>query len=261
MRKLFPFGRGPIFAAIFCDASVEALSQQAEAASWAGAGGFCADLKNLPRDERDPKRLSALFGATPLPGMCCLYRNDSLKLDDEARTKVLLGALEAGAACIDVMGDLFEPSPREWARGRAAVAKQEKLIAEIRGAGAQAVVSAHLGAFAPPEEVLAQLQDFASRGPDVVKLVQTADTEEEFLAALRATLLCRRELGIPFIHLVSGAWGNLHRALAPSLGVALTFATLDKRGAFPMPQPPLANMKSVNAALAPFVPAQFVPAS
>ena len=27
--------------------------------------------------------------------------------------------------------------------------------------------------------------------------------------------------------------------------MTLTFATLDQRGAFPMPQPPLANMKGV----------------
>jgi 3-dehydroquinate dehydratase len=96
-----------------------------------------------------------------------------------------------------------------------------------------------------PEEVLAQLKDFEKRGADVVKLVQTADTEEEFLAAVRATLLCRRELKTPFVHLVSGAFGDLHRFLAPSLGIALTFATLDKRGDFPMPQPPLANLKGV----------------
>ena len=60
-----------------------------------------------------------------------------------------------------------------------------------------------------------------------------------------ATFLCRRELKTPFVHLVSGAFGDLHRVLAPRLGVALTFATLDKRGAFPMPQPPLANFKAV----------------
>ena len=47
------------------------------------------------------------------------------------------------------------------------------------------------------------------------------------------------------MHLVSGAFDDLHRFLTPSLGMALTFATLDQRGAFPMPQPPLANMRGV----------------
>ena len=44
-------------------------------------------------------------------------------------------------------------------------------------------------------------------------------------------------------HVVSGAFGNLHRLIAPSLGVVLTFVTLDGHSA--MPQPPLANFKGV----------------
>ena len=245
-RKRFPLERPPLFTAIFCDASVAALSQQAKAAWYAGADGVCAELRNLPREDRTPARLRALMDASPLPTMCCLYRTDVLDGDDDdARTKTLLAALDAGAACIDVMGDLFDPSPREWSRKKSAIERQKRLIGKIHAAGAQAILSSHPLCFLPPEEVLAQLQDFETRGADIVKLVQTADTEEEFLGALRATLLCRRELKTPFVHLVSGAFGDLHRFLAPSLGVALTFATLDKRGAYPMPQPPLANLRGV----------------
>ena len=247
MRKRFPLERSPLFTAIFCDASSAALCQQARAANWAGADGVCVELRNLPRDERTPEKLRSLMDASPLPTMCCLYRSDLVcGADDDARTKTLLSALDAGAACIDVMGDLFDPSPREWSRGKAAIAKQKRLIAKIHDAGAQAIMSSHPLCFLPPEEVLAQLKDFERRGPDLVKLVQKADTEEEFLAALRATMLCRRELKTPFVHLVSGAFGNLHRMIAPSLGVALTFATLDQRGAYPMPQPPLVNLRGVH---------------
>ena len=243
-RKRFPLERKPLFTAIFCDNAVATLAQQAKAAHWAGADAVCVELKNLPREERSAERLRTLMDATPLPTMCCLYRNDILDgEDDDARTKTLLAALDAGAACIDVMGDLFDKSPREWTRKPSAIAKQKRLIAKIHDAGAQVILSSHPLAPLPPEEVLAQLQDFEKRGPDIVKLVQTANTEEEFLAALRATFLCRRELKKPFVHLVAGAFGNLHRMIAPSLGIALTFASLDPRGAFPMPQPPLANLK------------------
>lgn len=251
-RKRFPLEQPPLFVAIFCDASVEALSQQFAAARWAGADGVCTDLRNLPRSYRSPDALRGLIGSAPLPVMCCLYRNDCLKQDDEARMGDLFAALDAGAACIDVMGDLFDPSPREWSRSPAAIDRQKRAIGKIHDAGAQAIMSAHLFAFAEPESVVEQLRDFESRGADIVKLVQTADTEEEFVAALRATLLCRRELKVPFVHLVSGAFGDLHRAIAPTLGVVLTFGTLDKRGAFPMPQPPLANLKAAHEALKPF---------
>ena len=245
-RKRFPIERAPLFTAIFGDNSVAALAQQAKAANWAGADAVCVELKNIPREERNPERLRALMDATPLPTMCCLYRSDILDgADDDARTKTLLAALDAGAACIDVMGDLFDKSPREWTRKPSAIAKQKRLIAKIHDAGAQVIMSAHPLCFLPPEEVLAQLKDFEKRGADIVKIVQTANTEEEFLVALRATFLCRRELKKPFVHLVSGAFGNLHRMIAPSLGVVLTFVTLDQRGAFAMPQPPLANFKGV----------------
>ena len=246
IRKRFHLERPPLFTAIFCDDSVAALSRQARAAWYAGADGVCAELRNLRREDRTPERLRALVDASPLPTMCCLYRTDVLdKDDDDARTKTLLAALDAGAACIDVMGDLFDKSPREWTRKPSAVARQKRLITRIHDAGAQAILSSHPLCFLEPEEVLAQLKDFEKRGADIVKLVQTANTEEEFLAAVRATFLCRRELRAPFVHLVSGAFGDLHRFLAPSLGMTLTFATLDPRGAFPMPQPPLANMKGV----------------
>ncbi len=243
-RKRFPIERAPLFTAIFGDDSVAALVQQAKSANWAGADAVCVELKNIPREERTPDRLRPLMDATPLPTMCCLYRSDILDgADDDARTKTLLAALEAGAACIDVMGDLFDKSPREWTRKPSAIAKQKRLIAKIHDAGAQVIMSSHPLCFLEPEEVLAQLKDFEKRGADIVKLVQTANTEEEFLSSVRATFLCRRELKKPFVHLVSGSFGNLHRLIAPSLGVVLTFVTLDGHSA--MPQPPLANFKGV----------------
>ena len=246
MRKRFPLERAPLFTAIFRDVSVESLRWKAQAAHWAGADGVCFDFLLLPSEERTPEKLRSLMDASPLPTMCCVYRSDKVcGVDDDARTKTLLSLLDAGAACIDVMGDLYEPSPREWARGRSAISRQKRLIAKIHDAGAQVILSSHPLCFLPPEEVLAQLKDFERRGADIVKLVQKADTEWEFLEALRATMLCRRKLKTPFVHLVSGAFGDLHRMIAPRLGIALTFATLDKSCAFPMPQPPLANFKAV----------------
>ncbi len=248
-RRRFPLERKPLFTAIFCDGSVAALAQQARAAHWAGADAICVELKNLPREERAPEKLRAFIDASPLPAMCCLYRTDSLGQDDDARQRDLMAAVEAGAACIDVMGDLYDPSPREWTRNPKAIARQKRLISKIHAAGAQVIQSAHLRAFAEPESVVEQLKDFERRGADIVKLVQSADTEDEFLAALRATMLCRRELKTPFVHLVGGKFSTLHRAIAPMLGIALTFVTLDQRGAFPMGQPPLSALKGVFESL------------
>ena len=253
-RKLFPLERKPLFTAISSEDSVAGLVRQARNALYAGADALCVELKNLPQEERTAERLRPLMEATPLPVMCCLYRNDTLKKDDDARQVDLLAALDAGAACIDVPGDLFDKSPREWTRTPRAIATQKRLLSKIHRAGGQVIMSSHImmteaHAYLPPEEVLAQLSDFASRGADIVKLVQTADTDEEFLGALRATMLCNRELKTPFVHLVAGRFATLHRNVAPALGIALTFCVVDYNTPFAMPQPQVGAMKSVYSNL------------
>ena len=81
------------------------------------------------------------------PLFTAIFCDDSVAaLSRQARA-----AWYAGAACIDVMGDLFDKSPREWTRKPSAVARQKRLVARIHD-------------------------------------------------AVRATLLCRRELRTPFIH-------------------------------------------------------------
>ncbi len=51
-----------------------------------------------------------------------------------------------------------------------------------------------------------------------------ADTEDEVVEAFRTTVLLRRELRTPFVHLCSGKYGRLQRYVAPMLGSLLTFA-------------------------------------
>ena len=132
-RRRFPLERRPLFTALFAGNSVAELVRSARAAHWQGADAVCAELACLPREERTAEALRPFMTATPLPTMCCLYRNDRLGQDDDARQKDLLAALEAGAACIDVMGDLYDPSPREWTRKPSAIAKQKRLIAPSLG--------------------------------------------------------------------------------------------------------------------------------
>ena len=74
------------------------------------------------------------------------------------------------------------------------------------------------------EEVLAQLQSFAERGADIVKIVTRANTPEEYLETLRGTVLAHQNLKVPFIHISSGSFGRLHRMHGLALGVAVTFA-------------------------------------
>lgn len=77
---------------------------------------------------------------------------------------MLLAAAEAGASIIDVMGDLYDPSPMELTRNPAAVDKQKRLIDRIHGKGADVVISSHMQCPRTAEQVLEHLSEAAKRG-------------------------------------------------------------------------------------------------
>jgi 3-dehydroquinate dehydratase type I len=132
--------------------------------------------------------------------------------------------VEAGAAACDIMGDLYDPAPRERTRDKQAIEKQRHLIDRVHAKGAEVLMSSHAsGEYLTAEEILEHLSDFVSRGADIPKIVVRADSEDELIEAFRTTVLLKRELKVPFVHLCSGRCGRLQRYVAPSLGATLTF--------------------------------------
>ena len=154
------------------------------------------------------------------------YRNDKWENScDEKRQELLLTAVDAGASMIDVMGDLYDPSPREITHNPDALDKQRCLIDEIHARGAAVVMSSHMPTESrSTEQVIEHMLELESRGPDVVKIVTGANTEEDLVEAIRTTIALNRELEVPFIHLCNGPYGRPHRFIGPILGVSITFA-------------------------------------
>jgi len=178
--------------------------------------------------------------------MFYFYRNDRwAKSDDDARQEVLLAAADAGAAMIDVMGDLYDPSPMEITRNPAAIERQKRLIEQIHAKGAEVVVSSHMSCARTAEEVVEHLLEVESRGPDVVKIVTAVNTEEELAEAFRTTLALKRELKAPFIHLCNGKFSRPHRFFGPVLGTAIFFAVSRYEPRYGMPQPTIRAVKAV----------------
>ena len=210
----------------------------------AGAQGIAVQLMDMPPRMRTVKNYQKMMDAAPeLPFMFILYRSDKfLGADDEARQPYLLKAAEAGAEVIDVMGDLFDPSPYELTWSRAAAAKQKKLIEEIHALGAKVVMSSHMPHARTAEEILTHLREQESRGADILKIVTRADTGEELAEAFRATALLKRSLDKPFIQLCGGKFSRPHRYLGPKLGLAIAFAVLDET---PGSQPSIEHLRTV----------------
>jgi len=192
-----------------------------------GAESFVVDFAGWDRAKLTRTELSRVFHCTGRPMMPLFYRSRNLaadQIDDEARAELMLLAVEAGAAACDVMGDMYDPSPRERTLKAQAIEKQKRLIERIHAMGAEVLMSSHAQNEAPSaEEVLEHLRDFVDRGADIPKIVLRAETKAELLEAFRTTVLLKQELQAPFVHLCSGRYGRLQRYVAPSLGATLTF--------------------------------------
>ena len=146
---------------------------------------------------------------------------------------------------IDVMGDLYDPSPMEITHNPDAIDKQKRLIDSIHAKGAEVVISSHMWSPRTTEQVVEHMRILESRGPDVVKIVTTVNTEEELAEAFRTTMTLKRELKTPFIHLCNGTFSRPHRFLGPALGVSILFAVHRYDTRYGMSQPTIQSVKAV----------------
>ncbi len=247
MKQTFLNQARPVVTGIFGGQTPAELIAEARNCEFEGAGGIALDLRDLKPEFRNKEALKSVIDAVNLPFMFVFYRNDlQQNLGDEERQEVLLAAAEAGASMIDVMGDLYDPSPMEITRNPVAVDRQKRLIDRIHGKGADVVISSHMQCPRTAEQVLEHLSEVAKRGADVVKIVTTVNTDEELAEAFRTTLLLKRELKVPFIHLCNGTYSRPHRFLGPALGVSILFAVSHYEPRYGMGQP---TIRALNAVL------------
>lgn len=246
MKPTFLNQPAPVITGIMAGQTPEELIAEARTAEFEGARGLAIDLADLKPEFRNRDALRGVIDAVNLPFMFFFYRRDRWQgLDDEGRQEVLLAAADAGADMIDVMGDLYDPSPMELTRNPAAIDRQRRLIEKIQGKGAGVVLSSHMECARTAEQALEHLRQGEARGADVVKIVTMADTPEELAEAVRTTLLLKRELKKPFIHLCNGKFSRPHRFLGPALGVSICFAVPRYEPRYGMGQPLVRAMRTV----------------
>ena len=219
----------------------------ARAAEMDGADGIAVELQKFPLEQRTEENFRTLIRCTQLPYMFLDYRNDRfLGTDDEARQKYLLLAAQCGAEVIDVMGDLYDPSPLELTHDPAAIEKQKALIDRIHELGAKVIMSSHMTSTErSAEEVLAHLREQSSRGADILKIVVGMNTEKALLEGVRTLLLLRKELDKPFVFLGGGQFGRFIRYVGPQLGAAIEFAVHDYPVNQSYNQPTIRSFKGV----------------
>jgi 3-dehydroquinate dehydratase-1 len=129
-------------------------------------------------------------------------------VSDEERAQVLVAAVEAGAAYVDV--EIESPT---WFK--------EKVIAAARNTDCQAIVSFHDFNRTPDRERLEEIVATCfNDGADVAKVACQAHTVQD-----SARILSVLDSDRPVIALGMGAAGKITRVAAPLLGAPLTFAS------------------------------------
>lgn len=235
----------PVVTCILGEKTVEDAIATVKNGEFQGAPAFAIHLEKLPKEELTDENLKRIAGCTRRPFMFLHYRGDG-RFTDEERVELLTRAAACGAAAVDFTADTFDPSPMEFSAKPEAIDRQRRAIDRVHELGAEVVMSSHiLDQARSCEQVLEHLLAVEKRGADFVKIVTMANTEEEFLEAVRTTMVLRRELKKPFIFLCGGKFGLPMRYLCPSLGNALTFCVERYTASFTTGQPPLANMQAI----------------
>lgn len=215
----------PVITALIGRETPQELITTARNAESDGAQGIAIFLESIKPEFRSSGTLKSIISSVNLPFMFCYYREDKWqKSGDDERQELLLTAADMGASMIDVIGDLYDPSPMEITRNQSAIDKQKRLIDKIHGKGADVVMSSHMTCPRTTEEIVEHLRAFEDRGADVVKIVTVVNTAEELAEAFNTTITLKRELKKPFIQLCNGKFGRPHRFICPTLGLSVVFA-------------------------------------
>lgn len=190
-----------------------------------GADAFAVNSALLSPESLEEDSARRLIRCTGKPMMFFSYRNHHLTgWTDEQRGQLQLRLAEHGAACLDVMGDYFDPSELEFTHDSAAIARQRQLIKDIHSVGAEVVISSHMPVARTAEQVLEQMSGMRDRGADIAKMITWVDKPSEFTEAVRTHELLNEKLGIPYIFLCNGRYAHLVRHMAPHLGSLLSFS-------------------------------------
>ncbi len=219
MKPVFSRQKLPMLVTSLSDATPSQTICTMRNAIYDGTDGFMLHMEKLHPDHICEADLKSIFDyACDKPVFTLNYRLVDDGKTDEHRIAEQLMAVRAGASMIDMMGDMFDPSPMELTRDCRAIARQQEVIEEVHALGGEVLLSSHVWMCMSAQETLAHAKALADRGADFVKIAMCVHNEGEMLDAVRTTYLVSRELQVPFLHICMGQHCKLHRAISPLFG-------------------------------------------
>ena len=232
----------PALAGVVKEKSIRGAIAEIKNCTYDGADMIDLHLSCL--ENSDVESLKKIISSSRLPILALHYNSTYESTDagfsEEERVASFLRATEAGAAGIDMQGYTFHlPSkkgfcgedkysftkgnPREIVTDQAIISKQCELIERVHSMGAEVLLSCHPGIPMTCDQVVELALFLEQRGPDIIKIVTKAESEDDLAESIRAMLTLKKEIKTPVSYHAAGKAGILSRIINPLLGSQIAF--------------------------------------
>ena len=225
-----------------------------------GADGFQLELQGFNSYPPTKREICEVISSTTKPTWVTNRRRHppANSISEEDRIQLMLEFIEAGAACLDMEMDTFDPSrlwseerrkvelvrlegisadpkelPRECCFNSEAIRRQMEVIDKVHSMGGEVLLSCHLLVRTTTEGILRVGEELEKRGADLVKIVVWNDSLEDLCDTLRANVALSGKLKVPFKLMSQGEPSKIGRIVFPMFGSAWAFCQQDlKPGGF-----------------------------
>lgn len=213
-------GNRPLLTCVLSDETSEKCIATVRNAIYDGADAFLLDFGKLDKQYWTYAEIKRIVDYCENKPMLTINYRSPLRpnLTEQEIVDSHLLAASAGVSMCDIQGDILDPSLLELSSDPDIINQQKKLVEKIHSFDCEVLMSSHTWVPMAIEQTINHAKALEERGGDMVKIAMCANTEDELLETIQATILVRRELQLPFLHVCMGQYGKIHRAISPMLG-------------------------------------------
>ena len=207
-------------------------------------GADMIDLHMSCLDCSDVETLREIIASTPLPVLALNYNMnanwENMGLSEEERIEYFELTGEFSESSVDIQGYTFHaPShtefcgedkysftkvkPLEVVTDSEIISKQCEFIDWVHANGAEVLLSCHPGRVMNTEQIVDLALFLEKRGPDIIKIVSFADTEDDLVESFVTMKELKKNVKTKVAFHVAGKCGDLSRVINPMLGSHMVF--------------------------------------
>lgn len=269
MRKSFVNNPKPILAAVIRERTPRDAIAEIKNYALHGARGADLHLSCLDEEYRNVESIAQIVEQSSLPILGLNYNQNPdwsiIETSEEERVALLMMAIDAGAAGIDMQGYTFDRfshdafrdeflnldysfiknKPKEVVVDPKIIEKQCNLIEQIHFKGAEVLLSNHLLIPMKTDELVDLCLFLEKRNPDMIKIVTQSETDEDMLESFKSMLTIKKEIKTPVTLFCNGPTSPLTRIINPMLGGFMVFTSDGFNARSNFTQMDLTTMKQV----------------